>query len=525
MGVNEVKISQFRALMICALLLTTLSPNALAESEDSGAIGAFDQSKDVPKGFAVHTWLDASEGTISPMSSLPIDNKGDDARNPDPQTSMRSRLTAVLPLCSESKATACLLSVESRVGKDDWKEGQVLPRHGQRWFNEFGEDFGKLTGTWNENAKRGLPAGDEARLWELALPHSGGNSYLISAMIYGYRTTKSGINEHDLQDFELSVRPTTVTRTTYDQCKDGTIEHLAPTEDFFKSEGNCVQNYRFPENLEIRVRVRFGFTIEKLGGFLDGRLFEPQFSYDEKTSILTVTGKPLVTTRASTKPLSIEEIESSKKLCDLFGCADSSSWARYKESVESDWAEHGYLVSAQANVGYSLDQVERFGEYLSEESFSEQAIWQVTSMVYSRYLKDCPRPEGFSGVVSTNASVYNPQPPTWNQREGALDFKVVSPHFRSDGRVFEGQYVLLLTPKVARCLWGSDYAKGTASLTVLYADGEQKIATSSLVQRSGWVQFRAFGFHFSSPTIRAKITKLGKPAQSTGPKKKPGKKG
>ena len=110
------------------------------------------------------------------------------------------------------------------------------------------------------------------------------------------------------------------------------------------------------------------------------------------------------------------------------------------------------------------------------------------------------------GVVTTNALTYSAGPPTYDKETGSLDYKVASPHFEADGKVSLGTYDLAIKSSVARCIYGFSNAPIQASISIVGEGGEQKVATTVVNERDGWLYMSAKGFTFSSPTIKVKLT-------------------
>jgi hypothetical protein len=112
-----------------------------------------------------------------------------------------------------------------------------------------------------------------------------------------------------------------------------------------------------------------------------------------------------------------------------------------------------------------------------------------------------------AGFVTTNSTTYTATPPIYNEQTGTLDYKVASPHFLADGKVFQGKYNLYIDSKVARCIYKFSNAPISASVSVTSADGgQQSVATTVVNEQSGWLHLSASGFTFSSPTLKVKLT-------------------
>jgi hypothetical protein len=102
--------------------------------------------------------------------------------------------------------------------------------------------------------------------------------------------------------------------------------------------------------------------------------------------------------------------------------------------------------------------------------------------------------------------VYSAGPPSFNKETGALDYKVLSPHFDSSGNENSGTYDLVLRSDFARCIYGFSNAPIRAEISIVGASGEDKVATTVINEKDGWMYLSAKGFTFSSPTIRVKMS-------------------
>ena len=64
-----------------------------------------------------------------------------------------------------------------------------------------------------------------------------------------------------------------------------------------------------------------------------------------------------------------------------------------------------------------------------------------------------------------------------------------------------------MSSSVARCIYNFTSAPISASVSITTSDGGvQKVATTVLNERNGWLHLGAYGFGFSSPTLKVKLT-------------------
>jgi len=65
---------------------------------------------------------------------------------------------------------------------------------------------------------------------------------------------------------------------------------------------------------------------------------------------------------------------------------------------------------------------------------------------------------------------------------------------------------LLLDSKVARCIYKFSNAPIKAEIEVFGSDGSNKVATTVIGEKNGWLFMSANGFTYSEPTVRIKLS-------------------
>ena len=115
--------------------------------------------------------------------------------------------------------------------------------------------------------------------------------------------------------------------------------------------------------------------------------------------------------------------------------------------------------------------------------------------------------DALAGIVTTNAAEYFDGPPIFDKASGSLDYKVAATHYEPDGTtVFKGSYDLVMSSKVARCIYGFTQAPISAKVSITSADGIPSAATVVVNERNGWLSLGAYNFTYSSPTIRVVLS-------------------
>jgi hypothetical protein len=154
-----------------------------------------------------------------------------------------------------------------------------------------------------------------------------------------------------------------------------------------------------------------------------------------------------------------------------------------------------------------FDEVRAWLKALGDKSVAEPSYWLVQTVANGGDVlgKCTAESKTLAGIVTTNATMYLPGPPSFDQATSVLDYKVVAPHFTRTGEVFLGTYNLSINSKVARCIYGFSNAPISATVSITSADGNSRVATTTVSERNGFLNLAAYGFEFSDPTISVKL--------------------
>jgi len=90
----------------------------------------------------------------------------------------------------------------------------------------------------------------------------------------------------------------------------------------------------------------------------------------------------------------------------------------------------------------------------------------------------------------------------WVKSQRTLDFEIHAPHLDPHGRPLRGEFTAEIPLDWLRCFAGKKVRPALLSVSVTTEDGVDQVATTSLRVLGDVVRVRAYGFHFSSPTIR-----------------------
>jgi hypothetical protein len=171
----------------------------------------------------------------------------------------------------------------------------------------------------------------------------------------------------------------------------------------------------------------------------------------------------------------------------------------------------------QLRIPFDAYDERRFQEYLwwlevaKDKSIGNKTMWVARTLSeseidYSGAKKCLGDKKNLTGIVTTNANMYISAPPTFNQVTQTLDYKVSSPHLDEIGKLNVGSYNLVLSSEAARCLYNFSKAPVSATVSIVSADGNSQVATTSVTEKNGWLYLSANGFTYSAPLVRVKLT-------------------
>lgn len=466
--------------ILIVLLFALMIPHQMVSATEVKPAYAAPDGRQVPQG---HWQFFFTPSFLLPLSYLPVNS------NPG-----RNTFSSVLPPCNGTQQ-ACVASVEYKKIGGQWESATAGADEGQRSM-AYGYLNGPNNWTWVPTAKfseqisLNRPEGATARLWSFPnAPHAASDKYQVAVSFSG-EVQPNG--RYDLKSFSAEVLPVKRERANLQNCTQPSIREEI-TEN--SNEGYCKTIYDFPNDLQMRVTINLGVFLDKVQGWYDGRLKDASVKIDSSKRTLQIEGSPLVVPSAAIRPIKLNEIPKNYP-----GAPGADVIATQGQSP------YGIAGGGDAGNQFILKSFQVMNKDVSPNALGENTMWKMSSMA-SQESSNCLQPGTVNGVVITNATVYNAKPPEWVDDRESLDFQVAATHHDSKGDVFKGYYKMLLNEQVAECLWGQDFSRGTASISVTNQDGTPNIATTNLGSRDGWVNFEAAGFTFSSPIISATIKK------------------
>lgn len=190
------------------------------------------------------------------------------------------------------------------------------------------------------------------------------------------------------------------------------------------------------------------------------------------------------------------------------------SYETYREKINSNGTASSSMASwtGPLNAGsHAMNQFASWEPFLEKKASALQSRWSFRTLgpgsgYNGKSITSCLKNEDVIGVVTTNAMVYQGEPPTWNSKTDSLDYQVAAPHLQPNGEPFLGSYNLKIDEEIARCIYGFGSAPLRATISIVAPDGQARVATSIFSKQDKWLVFSVNGFTYSTPQIKVKLT-------------------
>ena len=255
----------------------------------------------------------------------------------------------------------------------------------------------------------------------------------------------------------------------------------------------------------IKIKVRVKILKQILNGWVHSRTTNPEISYGVDSGsreFVNFSGAPLSVPTAeavmsTAQYLSVWETPYMKaKLSNNPFLADPRNLGTFWPSTSG--IEDGELKMWNA-----------YEPYFSKTASSISSLWKITGEGNLNLQKfnssECVSGGKIDGILATNATQYSPTPPTFIESSQELSYQLAAPHFKEANEEFKGTYSLVISEKLARCIWGNSLTNASAKVSILSADGKTSVTTQTLKSSLGFYYFNISGFGFSAPTIRVKL--------------------
>jgi hypothetical protein len=434
-----------------------------------------------------------------------------------------------LPPCNGQIAVNCISSVYA-INSDGKKTDGVFVKYAT---SDTKYDY-------SASERNNLPQGkSQGGVWQIpGITHAGGNDfYFASTFMRGWLNKSPGVKvtneKFNTNNLESTIAPVKEIYGNFSQSFP--VDSSNPSSDGSRSggvgaridqggaelngcammgNGICYSIQTFPQDYRFGMKVILGNSLK---GWFHGRIFQPVIDVQSSGSGQTITFEAL--------PVQVPTLYERVNTTEI-----SPAFRSYLGNGRQFSYGSGYFMPGNAGQ----DAIEMAGFWLplvKDKATTSRTYWNVRTL--ESYQADdisrCSDRDGnLSGIVTTNSLVYSAGPPTYNKAEGSLDYKVLSPHLTATGEVAIGSYDLVLRSDVARCIYGFSKAPIQAVVSIINPDGENKVATTLIREKDGWLSLSAKGFTFSSPTIRIVLSQEAEvvptPAATATPRPVVGKK-
>ena len=438
-----------------------------------------------------------------------------------------------LKLCVDAVAIDCIAGVSAQNLTTKKIDSTIIARP------ELTADFGAEV---RGDPAVGLPNGGNPLVISIpSAPHAGGDLYLVKTDFYAHRG-ESAANKFVLDLITNGIYAVTVETGRFKPggpnldpkayvgmpVGNGSDIPKPPYTTGFKppylagfvvdpaclmaTETICIKAQAFPDKFSFGLTLRMS---QGFSGWLYGRMANPE------VSVTTSADKKSVTVQIQAEPVKVPVVFGWTKNSDL----SAEMRARYEKDRSGGNFAGDNRTGSLDNISILKGHSNRYDDLGIEEFLSwmpllgDKAVampsqWSFQTLNLSDTtaagLAKCTSSvSSLAGLIFTNASVFSSGAPAFNKAEGTLDYKVASPHTDPDGTLTTGTYDLVLNSTVARCLYGFSKAPIGATVSVLSNDGQAQVATTIINEKNGFFRMGAYGFGFSSPTIKMKITQAG----------------
>ena len=430
-----------------------------------------------------------------------------------------------LTLCENAMEENCIRGVKATNLTTKETSTKFIPRP------KLTADFGAIV---KGNPSVDLPNGGNPLVVSIPdAPHVGGDLYLIKSDFYAKR--KSANEKFKLDLITNAIFPISIVRgkfnagqphfdkERYASQSASAISASQPpyvasaaqdAKCLMATKTICLKPEAFPENFsfQLSIRANQGFT-----SWLYGRLANPAITVtrakvDERAVLVTIDAEPVRV------PVIFGWVANSTLPANLLAKYTKSRGGTIYVGKDREGAFDSVSILKGQSNNYDeqgIDEMLSWMPLLGDKAAAMPSQWNFQTLSLrtdtAKEISKCAtQTDSLSGLIFTNATVYSAGAPTFDASSGTLDYKVAAPHLKPNGDLMLGTYDLILSSTVARCLYGFSKAPIGATVSVISNDGQSQVATTIINEKDGFFRMGAYGFGFSSPTIRMKITQTSK---------------
>jgi len=282
------------------------------------------------------------------------------------------------------------------------------------------------------------------------------------------------------------------------------------------TEKKCLQRYEFPANKRYFLKLRMS---KVPSGWLHGRVAKQEISITTtgSSSTLLIQGEPVSVPAVykmykwNEMPAGLQsqyDVNSGFYINDPARNDPNQTGPGGRSAGNKDPLKRNVILQPDAWSPLGMEQLKLLLPLVNDQATAVLSSWTIRTLSENEMsgsnqcFNDTSK---ITGMVATNATNYSAGPPAFDTASQSLIYKVSAPHLTDKKVVFEGTYDLSIPSDVARCIYKFSNAPIKADISIVAPDGTAKVATTTLVERNGWLRFSANGFTFSSPIIQVKM--------------------
>jgi hypothetical protein len=366
---------------------------------------------------------------------------------------------------------------------------------------------------WPADPNIGLPEGSAPSIWIDPKESNQNKGYLVAASsAISTNTRDSTVKNVSLTSFQASISPfETIAEPGTTGFGVTTINGVRKFSGGFgphciwADTGECGVQSEFAPDTRLQLVLHLPTQIST---WLLGRMRDPEISV-ESLSKNPDLYKDISRVSISADSVEIPMIAAKVDLADM-----SEEQKKYFRDPKNNLGKpefpnnlRGYDgIGTASSYDLAFEMYDLFKKQWPKNAQLMLPRWSVRSLMgTTRNFAQCANtsPGKFQGVVTTNASIYQGSPPSFDG--DSFNYKLAGVHQKTNGDVFQGSYDLVLDSKFARCLYKFSSAPIKASVSITNAEGSSNIATSTFTEKDGWMKLSANGFTFSSPKITVRL--------------------
>jgi hypothetical protein len=437
-----------------------------------------------------------SSGFAGPCKSLIADGC---------EQATRVNFYAILPHCTAAAAVWCVEGVRAAPNSGSPIQGSSLQSYPVSGPGVFAGD-----------PSVNLPRGATPTLWDLpGASHSGGASTYLSVVAVegtfdrarpGERWEGPNIGRFTSLLYPVKIQQGDYKAPSLDRGGYGLEGWNFGPECAAATDGSCARRYAFPPDTRFGMTLRLGAAP---GSFFHGRLIEPTISISESGRGITID--------VDASPAKVPVVATWQRWADLPDYIRAMYPLNY-QGPSIDYGEREWLKDVTKRVMMSvptaggtssMNELTTWLRFLGDTATAVPGMWGLSTVPGEELqgVNQCfTKGNRVNGLVTANATSYSAGPPVLDKKTQSLNYQLAAPHFTRTGEVFSGAYTLALRSDVARCIYGFTNAPIKATVQVYGADGESRVATTSVAEKNGWLTLTALNFEYSKPIISVKLT-------------------